>query len=55
MTALGVGDSFRKAADSSANSLLLFASLPDISDDGYDDDDGNIFDNVLQTAPDTND
>ena len=49
MTALGVGDSFRKAADSSANSLLLFASLPDISDDGYDDDadDGNIFDNFL--------
>ena len=46
MTALGIGDSLRKAADSSASSPLLFLSGPDISDD-YD----SIYDNVLRTPP----
>ena len=53
MTALGIGDSLRKAADSSANSPLLFLSGPDASDDDYDDggDDDSIYDNVLRTPP----
>ena len=53
MTALGIGDSLRKAADSSANSLLLFLSGPVISDADYDDggDDDGIYDNVLRTPP----